>query len=148
MELLCPRDGTVLQPDKEHHVSCERCPTCRGDWFELDQFETLEVIEAGPSALPGTIEYATRDSDLKCPSCRKTLTTFNYRGYNLQLDACNEEHGFWLDAGEPGQVISIMRERVRGLGRASRSQAAWYSQRERGFQRSLAERLENLFRGR
>jgi len=42
------------------------------------------------------------------------MTAFNYRAYNLELDVCSQEHGYWLDAGEDGRVRDIIEERVRG----------------------------------
>ncbi|HET9476765.1 MAG TPA: zf-TFIIB domain-containing protein, partial [Dehalococcoidia bacterium] len=62
---------------------------------------------------------------LKCPTCGKRMTTFNYRAYNLELDVCPEDHGYWLDAGEDGRVRDIIEERVRGLARAAGAEAAW-----------------------
>ena len=53
------------------------------------------------------------------------MTAFNYRAYNLELDTCEDEHGFWLDAGEEARVGEIIQERVRGLARAASAEAAW-----------------------
>jgi hypothetical protein len=44
---------------------------------------------------------------------------------NLEIDTCKDEHGFWLDAGEPGKVKDVIEERVRGLQRAASAEAAW-----------------------
>ena len=45
----------------------------------------------------------------------RRMHAFNYRAYNLELDACTEGHGFWLDAGESERVLEVMKERVAGL---------------------------------
>ena len=73
----------------------------------------------------GTVEFAKHVSDLACPTCEQTMHAFNYRAYNLELDACSEGHGFWLDDGEAVRVREIMKERVRGLSRAAGAQTAW-----------------------
>ena len=53
------------------------------------------------------------------------MKAFNYRAYNLELDTCPEEHGYWLDSGEEGRVRDIISERVRGLQRSASAEAAW-----------------------
>ena len=53
------------------------------------------------------------------------MTAFNYRAYDLELDTCEDEHGFWLDVGEEGRVRDIIDERVRGLERSASSEASW-----------------------
>ena len=53
------------------------------------------------------------------------MAAFNYRAYNLELDACEDGHGFWLDAGEEARVREIIQERVRGLARAASAEVAW-----------------------
>jgi len=52
------------------------------------------------------------------------MTTFSYRAYNLELDAC-DDHGFWLDAGEEARVREIIAERVRDLARAASAEQSW-----------------------
>ena len=73
----------------------------------------------------GTIRYSERNSDLSCPVCDEQMAAFNYRAYDLELDTCRSEHGFWLDAGEEGRVRDIIDERVRGLQRSATAEAAW-----------------------
>jgi hypothetical protein len=53
------------------------------------------------------------------------MTSFNYRAYNLELDACESDHGWWLDAGEEARVRDVIQERVKGLSRAASAEAAW-----------------------
>ena len=147
MPLVCPQDHTPLEPVKEHHIPHERCPKCAGGWFDLNEFERLEASAADESALFGTLEYAKRDALLNCPSCGKPMTAFDFRGHDLELDACKEEHGFWLDAGEVERVRSIMRERTHDLDRSARAQQAWDQERERGFSRNLVEKLRSFLHG-
>jgi hypothetical protein len=53
------------------------------------------------------------------------MTAFNYRAYGLELESCDAQHGFWLDAGEDSSVRDIIEERVRGLQRAASAEASW-----------------------
>ena len=133
MSIECPRDATELNVERRFGVQVDRCPTCRGFW--LDQGE-LDEVEASTGASDAerraTITYAEHPSRLKCPVCSKSMTAFNYRAYNLELEKFGNEHGFWLDAGEGGRVRDIIEERVRDLDRSASAEASW-----QGFLRGL-----------
>jgi Zn-finger nucleic acid-binding protein len=147
MALTCPNEGSSLQPGEDHHVKYERCPVCNGGWFDMDEFEQLEATVGKSNALAGTIEYSERATPLHCPSCGKPMVAFDYRGENLTLDACNDEHGFWLDGGASDRVRALMRERMQGLQRAAKAEGQWNAERERGFKPTLVERLRQLLTG-
>ena len=124
--LKCPRDDTSLVIETHHGIEVDHCPTCNGRWLdhhELDQLES--TVASTEEERRATITYSERQSDLKCPVCGERMTAFNYRAYNLELDVCSQEHGYWLDAGEDGRVRDIIEERVRGLTRAASAEAAW-----------------------
>ncbi len=124
--MQCPRDGTKLVEEHTHGIEVDHCPTCNGRWLDHHELDHLEATKAkDPNARRATIQYAERSSDLSCPICGETMTAFNYRAYNLELDTCEDEHGFWLDAGEEGRVRDVIEERVKGLKRAASAQESW-----------------------
>jgi Zn-finger nucleic acid-binding protein len=126
IRLICPRDHAELIVEHEHGIELDRCPECNGRWLDHDELEQLEAtVRSTQDQRMATIEYAGRDSSLSCPRCAGPMRAFNYRAYDLELDACEEQHGFWLDAGEEGRVRDIIAERVRGLKRAERAQSGW-----------------------
>lgn len=125
--LQCPRDQTALIEEQVHGIEVDHCPTCNGRWLDHQQLDELEATRAEEHERAGTIQYAQRDSELHCPVCDRQMTAFNYRAYDLELDTCEQEHGFWLDAGEEGRVHDLVDERVRGLKRAASAEAAWDS---------------------
>lgn len=122
----CPRDDVELLVEHHHGVEVDRCPACNGRWLDSDELAHLEAsVPSTEEQRVATIEYANRPSDLRCPRCHGSMRAFNYRAYDLELDACEDRHGFWLDAGEDGRVRDIIAERVKGLKRAARVQAGW-----------------------
>jgi uncharacterized protein len=152
--MKCPRDDTDLAVEHHHGIEVDHCPTCHGRWLdhnELDQLEaTVPSTEAQRSA---TIQYAKHESEINCPVCGKQMVAFNYRAYNLELDTCEDEHGFWLDAGEDGRVRDIIEERIRGLQRSVSAEASWggFLDGLRGGSSggsSLFGKLGNMFKGR
>jgi Zn-finger nucleic acid-binding protein len=143
----CPRDGTPLREEVEHGVKAEHCPRCRGGWYDFGELEALEAKAApDPADRIGMIEYAKVPSEIACPSCGKQMVAFDYRATSLQLDACPDEHGFWLDAGESQRVVEIMREYVRGLHRSRGATATWNRAREAGFQGGVIDQIRRMFR--
>lgn len=148
--LKCPRDGASLAVEHHHGIEVDRCPACNGRWLDHHELDRLEATVPSTRAdRLATIQYSRRDSELDCPVCGKRMTAFNYRAYGLEMDACDEEHGFWLDAGEEGGVRDIIEERVRGLRRAASAEAAWdgFLDDLRGGG-SVWDRIRRLFRGR
>jgi Zn-finger nucleic acid-binding protein len=54
------------------------------------------------------------------------LTEFQYRLYDLRLDYCAENnHGFWLDAGEDERVMELMHKRAADIQRKVDAESAW-----------------------
>lgn len=149
----CPRCHLNLIVEYHHGIEVDRCPTCNGRWLDHHELDALEAsVPSTPEERRATIQYARRQSELACPVCGKTMIAFNYRAYNLELDTCQDEHGFWLDAGEEGRVRDIIEERVRGLNRAASAEAAWddFPARLKGGGRggSVWHQVTGLFRRR
>ncbi len=124
--MKCPRCHADLIAEQEYHgIVVDRCPSCNGRWLDHDELDQLEAtVPSTPEERRATVRYAERKGEMNCPICGTTMIAFDYRAYNLELDAC-DEHGYWLDAGEEGRVRDIIQERVRGLARAAAAEAAW-----------------------
>ena len=123
--MQCPRDETDLTIEHVHGIEVDRCPTCNGRWLDHHELDQLEATRGNEDERSGTVEYAKRESELDCPVCGKQMRAFNYRAYDLELDTCEDEHGFWLDPGEGGRVRDVIDERIRGLKRAESAEASW-----------------------
>ena len=132
----------------EHHkgIEVDHCPTCNGRWLDHHELDQLEALAApDEDTRKAMVEYAKRPSELKCPVCEKQMRSFNYRAYNLEIDTCEDEHGFWLDAGEEGRVRDIMEERVRGLARAASAEEAWGKFLGRVGNRGVWDNIKGMF---
>lgn len=99
--MLCPRCSTELAVEHHAGIEVDHCLTCHGRWLDHKELDALEARHAHHHTdRSGTIQYARRESSLACPLCRQPMVAFNYRGFPIELDTCESEHGFWLDAGE------------------------------------------------
>ena len=86
--------------------------------------------------------YAVRDGDISCPKCNEPMKIFNYRAYNLPIDVCENDHGFWLDKGEAEQVEKLMNQRIKDLKRSSSAEKAWVGFVKKLKTRSLMDRIK------
>ncbi len=147
--LKCPRDETELKIEHHKGIEVDHCPTCNGRWLDHHELDQLEALAASDEdTRKAMVEYAKRPSELKCPVCEKQMRAFNYRAYNLEIDTCEDEHGFWLDAGEEGRVRDIMEERVRGLARAASAEESWGKFLGRVGNRGVWDNIKSKFGGR
>jgi Zn-finger nucleic acid-binding protein len=122
----CPRDQAELEVEHHRGIDVDRCPACHGGWLDESELSQLEAtVESTDEQRTGMIEYAERVSELSCPKCGGPMSAFNYRAYNLELDVCDQRHGFWLDEGEAIRVREIIEERVEGLERSAKAEAGW-----------------------
>lgn len=122
----CPRCRVALAVECHHGIEVDHCPQCNGRWLDHHELDQLEAsVPSTPEDRRATIVYAQKPSELACPVCGKQMLAFNYRAYALELDACEDKHGFWLDAGEEGRVRDIIEERIRNLDRKASAEASW-----------------------
>ena len=116
--MKCPDCGVDLAQAKRDGVEMEICPSCQGMWLtsqELVQLED-EVFDFGDDE-KGSLMLGSQPSTRKCPQCGKAMKTFQYRLYDLDLDFCEDQHGYWLDAGEDKRVLDLMKKEEKNLGR-------------------------------
>jgi Zn-finger nucleic acid-binding protein len=116
--MKCPDCNAQLAQKKRDGVEMEICPSCNGMWLTRDELTQLEdeVFDFGDNE-KGSLMLGCDPSSRKCPQCAKPMKTFEYREYGLQLDFCEDQHGFWLDAGEDKRVLDLMKEEEKNLGR-------------------------------
>ena len=106
-------------------MEVDACPACRGMWLDFDELDSLENITFDQDGLKGSLIHRKTDTSYPCPSCEAKLQEFQYRLYDLRLDYCANEHGFWLDAGEDVRVMGIMAVRAAEIERKVDAESEW-----------------------
>ena len=71
---------------------------------------------------------------------------FRYRHYDLELDFCEAEHGFWLDKGEEKRVLEIMQQRLKDLKRSASAEVEWDKFLSQVNTRSFMDKVKDLFK--
>jgi Zn-finger nucleic acid-binding protein len=144
----CPRCNVALTVEHHAGIEVDHCPQCSGRWLDHHELDALEARSApDDDTRRGMIEYAKRQSELKCPVCGKQMVAFNYRANPLELDTCEDQHGWWLDAGEEGRVGDLIEDRVKGLARAANAEESWGTFLRGVGDKSVWDKIGGLFKG-
>lgn len=145
--MKCPKCNVDLVPTVRHKVDMSLCPSCKGMWLdaqELDQLEN-EAFDLGEDE-KGTLVFDPAPTTLKCPACASLLQRFNYHAYDLEMELCPNQHGYWLDAGEDTRVLELMQDEERGYERSVRAEVQWGRMMQRMRTGSFLIKLKDLFR--
>jgi Zn-finger nucleic acid-binding protein len=145
--MKCPNDNTDLASAKRDGLDVESCPKCNGMWLSRPELEQLEdeAFHLGDEE-KGTLMAEPEPSSRACPQCGKPMQSFQYRFYDLQLDYCEDGHGFWLDAGEDSRVLDLMKEEEARLKRSGRAEQSWAAHLQHLRSPSIIEKVRDLFR--
>ena len=92
----------------------------------------------------GQRQYGKNVVDHECPHCGDQMTRFRYRGYNLEIEACPVDAGFWLDKSEDREIRDVMKQRGSNLGRSVSAEKSWHQAR-RGEKAGVIQRVKQLF---
>ncbi len=122
----CPKcDTALVKKFYKGMIEVDYCPNCRGIWLDFNELDRLEDVAFDEDQFKGSLAHRECDVACKCPVCGGHLREFQYRLYDLKLDLCPENHGFWLDAGEDERVIEIMRQRKADIHRKDEAESEW-----------------------
>lgn len=144
--LVCPRCPSTLTVEKFKDIEVDRCSTCKGMWLEYDELDRLEDRAMDDDEMKGSLMFRSFAGDLRCPTCDAEMQMFHYRAFNLELDFCPKQCGFWLDSGEEKRVLEIMKQRVKDLKRSEDAEAEWAGMLRRFKSKSFGDRMKGLFR--
>ncbi len=122
----CPKCETSLAKKfYKGMMEVDYCPACRGMWLDLDELDRLEDTVYQDDRNKGSLIHRQEIKNWKCPVCGEPLFEFQYRLYNLKLEICINDHGFWLDAGEDERVIQIMKNHSINIHRKKGVESEW-----------------------
>ena len=122
----CPKCATPLvKKSYKGMMEVESCPDCRGMWLDFPELDRLEDVTFDQDEFKGSLMHRQAESRHICPHCEASLVEFQYRLYDLRLDTCPNQHGFWLDAGEDVRVMGIMAIRAADIQRKVDAESEW-----------------------
>ncbi|MGH6817957.1 MAG: zf-TFIIB domain-containing protein [Methylovirgula sp.] len=145
--MKCPNCNTDLLQTKHSGVDVEYCQSCKGMWLSCQELEQLEdeVFDFGDDE-KGSLIFNPTATTRKCPQCGKLMRRFQYRLYDLEMDFCEDGHGYWLDADEDKRVLELMKKEEAGLERKVLAEDRWASHLQHLRSGSFLDKVRNLFR--
>ena len=144
--MQCPRCGVTLVSTMRHKIPVNYCQSCKGMWLEQPELAELEdeVFDFG-DRWKGTLISSSTVSTDKCPECAAPLQRFKYRFYDLEMEHCPNEHGYWLEADEDTRVLELMKKEEAALERKLLAEDKWSRTLRHMRSRSFFDRLRDLF---
>jgi Zn-finger nucleic acid-binding protein len=125
--MKCPKcSADLVRKSYKGVMDVECCPNCRGMWLDFHELDRLEDIAFDKDEYKGSLIHRERQTDYHCPHCEAKLSEFQYRLYDLKLDYCANEHGFWLDVGEDERVKGIMIRKAEEIQRKVDAEVEWW----------------------
>ena len=144
--MKCPRCNTDLVQAKHSGIDVEYCQTCKGMWLSRQELAQLEdeVFDFGDDE-KGSLMLGSDATTCKCPACGKPMRKFQYRLYDLEMDFCEDGHGYWLDADEDKRVLELMKKEEKDLGRKVLAEDRWTAHLQYLRSGSFIDKIRDLF---
>lgn len=107
----CPSCSCALRPV---HGGLHACGSCQGLWMPNESFQEClrgEVEAPTGSALAGQHTYQRSASSRTCPACEARMENYQFAYQSgIWIDACPDQHGVWLDAGELPLILQYQQQ--------------------------------------
>jgi Zn-finger nucleic acid-binding protein len=71
--------------------------------------------------------FSATATTAQCPVCAGALKRFNYRLYDLELEFCDQGHGYWLEDGQDTRVLELRKTEKRDIDRSQAAETRWRS---------------------
>lgn len=144
--MKCPNCDSNLETKQYKGIEVNQCPKCGGTWFDFKELDDLEDKVLLNDDMKGTLVWNKKPSERKCPKCGKKMAKFNYRLDDLELEYCEDMHGYWLDKGEEERVLAEMKESVERLDKKFKAEEEWANHLKRLQSPSFFSKLTDLLK--
>lgn len=132
--MKCPQCGSGLVSVQFQTISVDKCPVCRGAWFDSGELSALvQEIKRGELRVEESEATAPTLGPNLCPRCFESLLPFDYQyNANIRLKRCPACKGIWV----PFHCFGAIKK----LYQSSRK----VFQRDAGFAQGLKEHYEDI----
>lgn len=144
--MKCPKCSVELVPAVRYKLPVELCPSCKGMWLQQPELAQLEdeVFDFG-DRWKGTLVFGSTPTTHQCPECTALLQRFKYRFYELEMEFCPNQHGYWLEADEDTRVLEMMKKEEADLARKLLAEDKWAAVLRHMYSRSFFGKLRDHF---
>ncbi|MGH8322137.1 MAG: zf-TFIIB domain-containing protein [Gammaproteobacteria bacterium] len=143
--MKCPKCNSDLISTIRHKLKVNYCPSCKGMWLEHQELGQLEdeTFDFGDD-VKGTLAFHSTSTTAKCPECNSLLQKFNYRFYDMEMELCPNQHGYWLDADEDNRVLELMKKEEKDYERKVLAEDQWTKTLHRLRSHSFRSKVRDL----
>ena len=144
--MKCPKCHSDLMSTIRHKLTVNSCPSCKGMWLERQELNQLEdeVFDFGDDA-KGTLVFSATPTTAKCPECNGLLKRFRYRLYDLEMEFCEKQHGYWLEDDEDSRVLGLMKKEETDFQRKLIAEDQWATTLKHLRSHSFLNKVRDLF---
>ena len=100
----CPKCASAFEKISFGGIEVDRCPGCKGLWFDMLEKDDLVRIEGSEEIDIGDDQIGAEYSNLRkirCPQCSvKMLSMVDKDQVHIQYESCPICYGTFFDAGE------------------------------------------------
>jgi Zn-finger nucleic acid-binding protein len=102
--IKCPVCAVDMLNTKCHQIEIDRCPKCKGIWFDILEHEDLRKIKGSAQEIDSGARNVKLDSEGKiidCPRCHTRMSpTHDSEQPHIVYEKCSHCSGVFFDAGE------------------------------------------------
>ncbi|PIE19753.1 MAG: hypothetical protein CSA65_01095 [Proteobacteria bacterium] len=101
--LPCPKCATPMRAEIHLGVEIDRCPDCKGLFFDAGELETILEQHGGAGIDEAPFSNVASDHDLVpavCPRCKQPMSGGLGPAKRLRIDRCEPCGATFLDQGE------------------------------------------------
>lgn len=115
-------------------------------WLEQQDLNQLEdeAFDFGDDA-KGTLVFSSTPTTAKCPECNALLKRFKYRLFDLEMEFCENQHGYWLEDDEDTRVLELMKKEETDFQRKVLAEDQWATTLKHMRSRSFLSKVRDLF---
>ena len=114
--MRCPACKSTLVVVEREEIELDWCISCRGLWFDEGELELLgektgRILDVADLSRSAT---STVKGHRRCPRCPRRMQQLELpipSGPAIVIDTCLR-HGFWLDRGELGALLTHLGKQV------------------------------------
>ena len=98
--MKCPKCDFTLEKKTYRGIEVDYCSNSKGMWLDAEELDELEDQAYDKDEYKGSLVVSSTPTEYPCPHCGRPLSRFQYRLHSLELEYCENGHGFWLDRSE------------------------------------------------
>ena len=125
--MKCPKCDFTLERKTYKGIEVDYCSNSKGMWLDAEELDELEDQAYDKDEYKGSLVVSSTPTEYPCPHCGQSLSRFQYRLHSLELEYCENGHGFWLDENEEKRVLELMVARENDIERKFEAEAEWYN---------------------